>query len=322
MVPTSTPTASPPPRIAVVTGQQVADPTRGDRALIATLRDRGWSAEPTAWSDGAVDWSAFDAVLVRSCWRYHARPGSFLDWVATVETADAALLTPADGIRWNTHESYLRELEREGVPILRTTWVERSREVDLRTLLARNDWARAVVRPAVRTSSDDAWRTSLVEAPAHQRRFDAFLADSGALVQAFPPGRADGERSLVFFGGAFSHATRRSSTADDANTRPHDATTVPYDPPGEIVERAAEALETACGVVGIRPMALPQARVAGIERDGAFLLTDLHLVEPTLHLDAASGALDTFADAIESAIERSTTDTVRSAAPSRRSIDR
>lgn len=292
-----------PPRIGIVTGERAPNLTEDGQALLTELRTRELSAEPVRWTDSRVDWESFDALLVRSCWEYHTKPDAFLDWLERIENAGVVLLNSADAIRWNLHKFYLRDLAEEGVSILPTAWIERSTATDLRTVLRTNDWREAVVKPAIGTSSAGIWRTSLAEAPDQQQRFEALVSNGDVLVQQFAPEISDGERSLVFFEGGFSHATKQLPSTDDFRAHPdYGGTAEPYEPRREIVAQATEALEAAGRVVGIDPADFPYARVDGIERGDRFLLMELELIEPYLHLDAGDDAVAAFADAIESSV--------------------
>jgi glutathione synthase/RimK-type ligase-like ATP-grasp enzyme len=294
-----------PPEIGIVTGEKAPDLTADGQALQAALRDRGFSATPVLWTAEDVDWSAFDAVLVRSCWDYHSDLDAFRSWLNRVEAEGVVVLNATDVIRWNLHKFYLRDLADRGVQILPTTWVEREADVDLETALRYNGWQDAVVKPAVGTSSTGVWRTSLEDAATHQHRFEDLVANGDALVQAYAPEIDDGERSLVFFEGTFSHATKQAPAADDFRAHPtHGGTATPYDPPRDIVEQAGEVLAAAGTELGVSPAELPYARVDGIERDGEFRLMELELIEPFLNLQAGERAVTRFAGAIESSLER------------------
>ena len=61
---------------------------------------------PAIWSDPSIDWSAFDAALLRSTWDYfHCLP-EFLAWVSRAAAA-TRLYNPAAVIRWNSDKRYL-----------------------------------------------------------------------------------------------------------------------------------------------------------------------------------------------------------------------
>ena len=107
------------------------------------------AAEPAVWDDAAVDWSRFEAVVLRSTWDYPPRLDAFLAWAAGVPR----LINPLDLVRWNTHKRYLLELEAAGIPIVPTRLAEPGGAWD-----AFHDWHEVVVKPAVSAGSVDTAR--------------------------------------------------------------------------------------------------------------------------------------------------------------------
>lgn len=295
---------SEPLRIGVVTGERAPDLSADGRAVVATFRERGYAAEPLVWSDDSTDLQRFDVALLRSCWDYHTAPDAFRDWLDAVEAAGATVRNPPSLVRWNLHKRYLLDLAAAGLPVLPTAHVPASTDADLSAVLRDRGWTEAVVKPAIATTSAGAWRTSLADAETDQRRFADALADGDLLVQQFAPEINDGERSLVFLGGAFSHAKRIRPAEGDFRTHSnYGGSSTPYDPAPETVETAAECLRTARDLHDLDPEAVPYARVDGVVRDGEFHLMELELVEPYLDLGVPDDGYVAFVDAVEAALE-------------------
>jgi glutathione synthase/RimK-type ligase-like ATP-grasp enzyme len=290
-------------RLAVVTGEAAPELTDDGRAIAAALSDRGFETTPVVWTDESVDWTNYDVAVLRSCWNYPTDPDRFRGVLDAMATADVAVVNPPRVVRWNLHKSYLFDLQAGGVQIPATELVERGSEASLTGVLRERGLDEAVVKPAIGTASTDVWRTGLADAPADEGRFARLVADGDVLVQAFVPEIVDGERSIVCFGGAYSHAWNSPTEPDDV-TAFGDAD-ASYDPDDRIVEEAVDALETACDVAEVAPDELPYARVDYVERDGSLLLMELELIEPYLGLDRGGNTVERFCDAITGAIGRS-----------------
>jgi hypothetical protein len=84
------------------------------------------------WSDPAVDWTAFDAVVVRSTWDYFDRPDEFRAWVERVGPT-VPFFNPPHVVLWNAHKGYLRDLGARGVPVVDTVWVDAGDEAECLT---------------------------------------------------------------------------------------------------------------------------------------------------------------------------------------------
>lgn len=283
-------------RIAIITGARAPALTDDGQALADAFRARGYTVTAARW-DRDHDWSRVDAALLRSCFEYYERPEAFHEWLSAVEDAGVTVRNPPGIVRWNAHKSYLLDLAAAGVDVLDTLLIDRGASAELAALLADRGWEEAVVKPAVGTSSAGVWRTTRERAAADQPRFERDLAGGDVLVQRFAPEIRDGERSLVFLGGEFSHATR--CVPAEGEFRSHHqfgGESTPFDPSDGLVTLATDTLRVARDVVGI-DSPLPYARVDGIERDGRFMLMELELVEPYLNLRDA-GAVDRMADAV------------------------
>src|SRR6185436_2769165 len=85
------------------------------------LRD-ALGAAAVAWDDPAVDWEAFELVVLRSPWDYTARREAFVAWADRVG-ADR-LVNPPEVVRWNTDKRYLSELDAAGLPVVPTAAAE------------------------------------------------------------------------------------------------------------------------------------------------------------------------------------------------------
>jgi hypothetical protein len=110
----------------------------------------------------------------------------------------------------------------------------------------------------------------------------------------------EGEWSLIFFAGTFSHAViKRPKPGDFRVQNDFGGTAQLADPP-------AHVLESAVSVVGAVDSAL-YARVDGVVEEGHFRLMELELIEPMLFLADHSQAPRRFAAAISDALAARTT---------------
>jgi glutathione synthase/RimK-type ligase-like ATP-grasp enzyme len=283
-------------RIALATSKDLPDLTPDDRALLRRLADRGFDAEPVVWSDPNYPWQNCDVVVIRSCWDYHLHHGEFLRWIAFLESTGCSVWNPPALIRWNADKSYLRSLESKGIPIVPTLWCEPGETQSLGDMLHGKGWAKALVKPRI---SATAHRTQLVEAKnaaAEQVLFEELMAGPGVMVQRFMDDiLAEGEWSLIFFGGKFSHAVLKTSKPGDFRVqsdfggKSHAA-----DPPAHVLESAIRAVQA------VEPTLY--ARVDGIvdrtRNEDQFRIMELELIEPALFLTSHSAAADRFADVI------------------------
>ena len=262
-----------------------------DRDAVAPLAERGWSVDFVPWRSGA-DWSAYDAVVIRTPWDYQDDPDAFL---AVLEEVDAAtrLENPLGVVRWNLRKTYLRDLEDAGVPVVPTTWghgLDAERLADLE-----DEWGAAggVVKPVVGACAEDAFRLG----PGLDGA-GALGAFAGRDYMAQPFVRAvvtEGEFSVFVFGGAVSHAVLKTPAPGDFRVQEeYGGRIVGVEPEPALVALAGAALEAVP-----HPDPLLYARVDAVRlEDGAFAVMELELVEPSLYFPFAPGSAGRFADAV------------------------
>ena len=260
------------------------------RLLLSAAAAHGHAASIDVWDDPAVDWAAFDVVVVRSCWDYAARREEFLTWARSVPT----LRNPADVLTWNTDKAYLRTLAEHGVPTIETRWNVRTGD-DL------GDATEWVVKPSVSAGSRDTARWSdPADVYAHSEQLQA--AGRTAMVQPYVSSiDHDGETALLFIGGHFSHAIRKGpllhpdeGVRQDRDNR-EDIT--PRAPTASQHEMAATVLDVARTELGTPLLYARVDIVAG--PDGDPLLIELELTEPSLFLAHGEDAADRLIAALE-----------------------
>src|SRR5215210_4101880 len=265
--------------IALVTYAGQPALTADDGLLQSALEARGAQVTPVVWSDPAAPWAEFDAIVVRSCWDYFLRVGEFREWLDHLDVARAMVFNELGVLRWNTEKSYLRDLERCGVPVIPTQWIGAGESESLLDIRRRTGWSELVVKPAISGGAFRTWRASPGAEATDDARIGAMAADAVVMLQPLLDVFADeGEWSLVFVDGAYSHAVLKRPRSGDFRVQiGHGGTFEPVTPTTKVVAQAASALRAAPS--SHAPL---YARVDGCIVDGALLLMELELIEPVL----------------------------------------
>jgi len=283
-----------PLRLALATCAHLPGVHPDDVHLAKALSRLGIEPVACTWSDPAVDWSSFDAVLIRTTWDYFQRYDEFLQWLDRVPVPtinERALL------RWNSDKRYLLELAQLGVDIVPARVAPAAQ---LPALLASMRGQDLVVKPTV---SGGAWNT--VRGVAGEASFKRAIADLPPgydyIVQAFVPQVArDGEWSLLFFDGAFSHAVLKRAASGEFRVQTQFGGSVePLEPSFAMLASAQQAL-AAVSALGFKDHAY--ARVDGVMVDGRFRLMELEMIEPALFLAHRPDAAEHFAGLLENRV--------------------
>lgn len=257
--------------------------------LSKLLRGVGLEIDSRSWTDGDV--SGFDLVLPLVAWGYHQGNGRWPAQVGAWERDGIRLCNPASVLRWNADKRYLARLEEHGAPVVPTVYAERLTDAVLADAAARFGTDRLVAKPQV---SAGAWQTirwspgtPLDHGPA-----------GAAMIQPYLPSiEQEGEISLLYFGGVFSHAIRKRPQPGDFRVQPEfDGIITRHEP--AVDERAAAA-----AVLAAIEEQLLYARVDLVRGlDGKPALMELELVEPDLYLDFDPAEGAGFAAAVLKAI--------------------
>ncbi|AUX42151.1 hypothetical protein SOCE26_035780 [Sorangium cellulosum] len=232
------------------------------------------------WRDPEVDWSRFDVVVPKGCWDYVERSAEFFAWLDRLRDLGTRLVNPLELIRWNSDKRYLLDLRRAGVSVAPLVYVEQGAPADLRAELSSLGWGELVFKPAISAGAYRTLRASSLDAEGVAEQVETILRDSGLLVQPFfleiP---RDGEWSLLFFGGVFSHALLKVPSRGDFRSQPmFGATATAKDPPPALLAQATAVIEALPGEAAY-------ARVDGFLRDGALQIMEVELIEPYLYLE-------------------------------------
>jgi glutathione synthase/RimK-type ligase-like ATP-grasp enzyme len=282
-----------PGSIALATSGSLADLWAGDRLFLDELRRRGYDAAPLVWDDEGVQWQAWDVVVIRSCWDYHLKIDRFRSWIEQLERGGVRLLNPPDVVRWNMHKGYLFEVARAGGRIPPTRVAPQGAPNSLRDELRDAGWRSAVIKPAISASGHSTRLVYGEPGDEDEQAYDAMRANGDVLLQAYVPEvRRNGEWSLVFFDGRYSHAALKRAAAGEFRVHIEWGGTVETAEPPPALVRQAQALIEALG------LGATYARVDGTEVDGDLVVMELELIEPELFFDRHPAATARLADAV------------------------
>jgi glutathione synthase/RimK-type ligase-like ATP-grasp enzyme len=246
-----------------------------------------------------VDWTNagnladFDLITPLLAWGYQRNCPRWFTLLDQLEADAAPVCNPVRVLRWNSDKSYLAELDAAGVATVPTRV---SDALDASAL----DAARAafkvdtlVIKPPISGGADGTFRLAL----------DALLPPSVAgrrmMIQPYLPSiAAEGEYSLFYFGGIFSHSIIKRPAAGDFRVQDQFGG---YEDAAEATGAAKALAEAALKATAdiTRTDALAYARVDMLrDGEGNFRLMELELIEPSLFLRFAPDDGAAFASAI------------------------
>lgn len=286
--------------IAIVTCSELPELFGGEKLLVPALQQMQLEPTITIWDDPQVQWSQFDLILIRCTWDYHEKLEAFKNWLDFLATLDVMVVNDVGTMRWNLNKSYLFELQSNACPVIPSIKLVPEDRRSLSSLIELMQIDEVVVKP---TQSAGAWRTLRVNranAAAHENEFNHWRQEQAFLLQAFMPEIvSQGEWSLIFFEGQYSHSLLKRAKEGDFRVQSDHGGTV-------LAQEATLEMQTQAQAILLSLEEMPlYARVDGVMRGGQFMLMELELIEPELFLEVDTSAAVRFASAIHARLTRS-----------------
>lgn len=255
----------------------------------AALAAAGLAVERRVWTDPG-DLTGFDLILPLFAWGYQR---DVAVWYALLDRlAGLPVVNPVPVLRWNSDKAYLAELGAKGVAVVPTVEVAALDDASLAQARAALGVEEVVVKPAVSGGADGTHRV----APGSPIPTDAL--GQRRLVQPLMPGiLADGEYSLFFFGGAFSHAiVKRPASGDFRVQEQFGGRETGWD-----ASAAARLLAAAALAAAPAPPIYARVDMVG-DAAGVLHIMELELIEPSLFLHHAADKGAAFGRAVYAAV--------------------
>jgi glutathione synthase/RimK-type ligase-like ATP-grasp enzyme len=240
----------------------------------------------------AGDLSGFDLVTPLLAWGY---PRDCPRWFALLDRLEAEKVrvsNPVSILRWNSDKAYLAELDAAGiasVPTILSPLLDRVALEDARKTF---NVETLVVKPPISGGADGTFRLERDDI------VPASVADQRMMIQPYLPNIAEeGEYSLFYFAGVFSHSILKRPAKGDFRVQEQyggreEAVTAPED----ALTLARRALTATSEITKTGTLAYARVDILR-DGDGVFRLMELELIEPSLFLRFAPDAGAAFVQA-------------------------
>ena len=257
----------------------------------AALTATGLIVEQRVWADPG-DLAGYDLILPLFAWGYQRDVALWYALLDRLEGEGLPVVNPVAVLRWNSDKAYLAELGAKGVAVVPTVEVAALDAAALDAARAALGAEEVVIKPAISGGADGTHRIAAGAA------IPADACGQRRLVQPLMPGiLADGEFSLFFFAGRFSHAIVKRPAAGDFRVQTQfGGREAAWEASGEAQALAAAALAAA-------PAPPVYARVDMVgDAAGRMHIMELELIEPSLFLNFAPDGGAAFGRAIYAAL--------------------
>jgi glutathione synthase/RimK-type ligase-like ATP-grasp enzyme len=185
----------------------------------------------------------------------------------------------------------LQEIEDAGLNVIPTVFLEQGATFNANKYFDQFSTNSLIAKPCISCSSSNTFKitandelTSVV---------NDLLQQQSMMVQPFMPQiNEEGEWSLLFFGGKFSHALVKTPRSKDFRSQPQFGGVV------QGKEPAPELLAAAKRYIAEFAKGCLYARVDGLIINGEFYLMELELIDPYLFLSTTTGGQERYYEAL------------------------
>jgi len=243
----------------------------------------------------ADDFGGFDLVTPLLAWGY---PRDCRRWFALLDRLEAEnvrVSNPVSILRWNSDKAYLLELDAAGIPSVPTIWCPLLDRVALEDARKSFNVETVIVKPPISGGADGTFRLN-----RHDSVPDS-VAGQSMMIQPYLPNIAEeGEYSLFYFAGAFSHSIlKRPAKGDFRVQEQYGGREEAIIAPDGALMLAQQALAATAKINKSGPLAYARVDILR-DGNGVFRLMELELIEPSLFLRFAPDAGAAFAQALVS----------------------
>ena len=294
-------------KLAIITCKDIPNGVKDDQGLFAAIKNQNIDLDVINW-DADINWSVYDACLLRSVWDYHERVDAFNQWLDMLKLT-TKVINEVDVIHWNQNKKYLAELAEFGITIAPTEWLSADQGFNLAAWSQQQEAAQFFLKPVIGADSSGTLRfeNNNNGRIAAQQHLDIWLPQMDMMLQPYlPQVETFGETSAIYFAGSLSHAVRKIPVTGDYRVQDtFGATDTPYQ-----LTAVEMALSKAClDFLEQKFSTVLYARFDFLHDDqGTAFLNEAELIEPSLFFNHGPDSAKMFAQAIKDHLSPNTSD--------------
>lgn len=268
-----------------------------DSMLYEPLAELGWRVHPISWREKSVDWNDYEIVVIRSTWDYQDEPELFMDVLEKIESSAASLQNPLELVKWNIDKKYLLDLEKNGIQIVPSIFAEQFDQKLCMDAFLKFGCREIVMKPTISANADDTFRFD--EKSADIKVLESCFQNREFLIQPFMEDIVlEGEYSLFFFGGDYSHTILKTPKDDDFRVQEeHGGFLQLVVPEPSLLHLAQKTMAT------LVPSPL-YGRIDFVRSKNTFLVMELELIEPSLYFNMDENSPIRFANAFVTFVKK------------------
>jgi len=268
-----------------------------DKLLIEPMKNIGWIAEEISWRNENVNWSDYDSVIVRSTWDYQNDSEKFIGVLEKINSV-SHLENDLDLMKWNMNKNYLFDLEQKGVKIVDTIWERKFNRNLAHKYFEKLNTDEIIIKPNISANADNTFRLTREKLDKNLGQLEKIFTAREFMVQPFLNSIIEeGEYSLFFFDGKFSHSVLKKPKENDFRVQEeHGGDIQPFKVSSKLILIAENIIKKLSTIPLYGRVDLVRTK------ENEFALIELELIEPSLYLNKDDQSPAKFVKAFEERI--------------------
>ncbi len=259
-----------------------------DSLCIPFFEKLGIQVIPIPWTK-KKEWSNYDLVVIRSPWDYQQKWSEFIHVLKTIQS-QTLLANSLETVLWNVNKTYLRALKEHMFPVIPSVFLDTIiSPKDYQSVISNFNNPYLVIKPQISANSDN---TYIIESYKDYKHLKIIFENKPYILQPFLESiENEGEISLIYFNGEYSHAVKKTPKPDDFRVQEeHGGRIQPFNAPDDLLAIANSVIQYLNNRLGL----LLYARIDLVRKSDKWLIMEVELIEPSLYFPYYQDACKNF----------------------------
>lgn len=273
-------------RIAIISCDKWKDNVKEDILLKIELNKALIDAEIISWQDKTIDYTKYDAIIIRSIWGYQDYIEEFLEWVNTLKNNKVRVFNSPEILLSNLNKyNQFKTLDQNKIPHIETIFINKD-DIEIEKIEnLYKKYESIVLKPVISGSGNNTFTISNkikknnIKLSEVNEKFSKVLNDINRylMVQPFVKEINEGELSVVVISKKISHAAiRYTNIFNDINQ-------IKIVDVGKLDEKVVEIVNKCIGIEEYNDSLY--MRIDLVKIDSEYKVMEIELVEPQLFFE-------------------------------------
>jgi glutathione synthase/RimK-type ligase-like ATP-grasp enzyme len=260
-----------------------------DADVLTYLQQKGLPIEKVVWDNPNIQWTHYKAVILKAPWDYHEKYSKFISWLDQLQNLGIPVWNEVDIVKWNSDKHYLADIAQKGFPVIPTRYIHQLDEVTESWFEGSDKW---VIKPCISAGAKNTLLFEVAQWPEIASHLETWLKEEPYMLQPYVKEIQNGEWSLLFFGGKYSHSLLKTPKDADFRVQHYLGGKVDYQ------TASSNLIQQAQRYIDAFASNTLYARVDGVLINEVFHLMELELIEPYLFINGEESRLEAYHQAV------------------------